>query len=112
MKKIILLVLIMIFSSGASNVIARKPNIAPENTAVTATKEDKLSEEELDLITKRVEEISRMDRSNMTVKEKRELRQELREYRDRGYGHRHWRGGIYIGGGTLIIIILLIILLA
>lgn len=114
MKRVILVVLIMIFSSGASTLMAGKPDRKSEavNTAVLAAKEDNLSAEELDRITKRVEEIRLMDKSNLTVKEKRELRQELRGYRDRGYRHGHWRGGIVIGGGTLILIIVLIILLA
>lgn len=112
MKKVILFVLIMIFSSGTSTVTAGKhdPKTA-ENSMVVATKEGKLSEEELNRITNRVEEIYRMDKSNLTAKEKRELRQELRGYRDHGYRHRG--GGVYyIGGGTLLLIILLVILLA
>ena len=114
MKRIILFVLIMTFSSGTSTVIASKHETknATENPAVTSKKENNLSEEELNRITKRVEEISRMDRSALTAKEKHELKQELRGYRDRGYGHRHRGGVIYIGGGTILLIIILVILLA
>src|ERR1035437_2192439 len=107
MKKVLLFVLIMIFSLGTSTVIASNPDprtSPPENSVVSAKTENKLSEEELNCITKRVEEISLMDKSNLTAKEKRELRQELRGYRQQGYGHggpRYGRGVYYIGGGTL-----------
>ena len=114
MKRVILFVLIMIFSSGTSTVIASKHETinATEATVVGSKKENNLSEEELNRLTKRIEEIRNMDKSNLTAKEKHELRQELRGYRDRGYGHRHGGGFIYIGGGTLLLIIILIILLA
>jgi hypothetical protein len=112
MKRLILFVLIMILSSGTSTVIARKPDPgnAPVNSVVLAKTENKLSEEEINRITKRVEEIRLMDKSKLTASEKRELRQELRGYRGRGY--RHGGGVYYIGGGTLILIIILILLLA
>lgn len=112
MKKIIIFVLIMIFSSGTSIVIASRHESknATEKSAFTTKKENNLSEEELNRITKRVEEIRNMDKSNLTAKERHELRQELRGYRD---GWHHRRGGVvFIGGGTLLLIIILIILLA
>jgi len=112
MKRVIFFVLMMILSSGTSTVIASKPHTrsAPENSVVSVKTENKLSEEELNRITKRVGEIRLMDKSNLTAGEKRELRQELRGYRERGY--RHGGGVYYIGGGTLLLIIILIILLA
>jgi len=113
MKRVILFVFIMILSLGTTTAIASKPDpkTAPENSVVSTTKEGKLSEEELNRITKRVEEIRHMDKSNLTAKEKLELRQELRGYR--GHGQRDHRGGVYyIGGGTLLLIIILILLLA
>jgi hypothetical protein len=123
MKKVLLFVLIMIFSLSTSTVIASKPDprtAPPENSVVSLKTENKLSEEELNRITKRVEEISLMDKSNLTAKDKRELRQELRGYRQRGYGqrgyghdgYRHGGGVYYFGGGSLLLIIILIILLA
>jgi len=77
--------------------------------AETATKvENRMSAEELSSMNKRVEEIRDMDKSEMSSKEKKELKNELKETkknisRDGGY--------VYIGTGTLILIILLIILL-
>ncbi len=60
-------------------------------------------------LTKRVEEIRDMDKTNMTVKEKRELKKELKGIKE---NVRRSGGNIYIGGGTLFLIIILVILLA
>jgi len=110
MKKIILFAFVIIISISASTAFAVKPDIksATEKPAIPAKTENKMSEEELSRLTKRVEEIRDMDKTNMTVKEKRELKKEVKSIkenvkRDGGY--------IYIGGGTLLLIILLIILL-
>ena len=70
--------------------------------------ENKLSAEEVSRLTKRVEEIRDMDKSNLTVTEKRELRKELRTTKE---NVRKDGGYIYISAGTVIIILLLIILL-
>ena len=110
MKKIILFAFVIIISISASTAFAVKPDTksATEKPAIPAKTENKMSEEELSRLTKRVEEIRDMDKTNMTVKEKRELKKEVKSIkenvkRDGGY--------IYIGGGTLLLIILLIILL-
>lgn len=100
----------MILSLGVSSAFAadtdkkgRKDNPArPENT------ENKLTEEEITRLTKRVEEIRDIDKSELTAKEKRELKKELREMKetvkkDGGY--------VYIGAGTLLVILLIVILL-
>jgi hypothetical protein len=49
-----------------------------------------------------------MDKTNMTVKEKRELKKEAKSIRE---NVKKDGGYLYIGGGTLLLIILLIILL-
>ncbi len=59
-------------------------------------------------LTKRVEEIRDMDKTNMTVKEKRELKKELKGIKE---NVRRNNGVVYIGTGTLILIIILVILL-
>ena len=79
-----------------------------ENTATAAKVENKLSAEELSSLTNRVEEIRDMDKSNMTVNEKRELKKELKATKE---NIRRDGGYIYIGTGTLILVIILIILL-
>ena len=104
MKKIIFFVSLMLFSLSASTVFASKSDL----TNVPAKKENKLSEEEMSRLKNRVEEIRDMDKTNLTVKEKRELRNELRAIKETV---RKDGGYIYIGGSTLLIIILIIILI-
>ena len=111
MKKTIFLVLIMIFSLSATTVFAAKtdPKTSTENPAVPIKTENKLSEEEISRLTKRVEEIRDMDKTGMTVKEKRALKKELKGIKE---NVRKSGGIIYISAGTLILIIILVLLLA
>jgi glucosamine 6-phosphate synthetase-like amidotransferase/phosphosugar isomerase protein len=74
------------------------------NAKSEAKVENKLTAEESSRLLKRVEEIRDMDKSEMTVKEKKELK-ETKENLSRRDGY------VYIGTGTLLLIILLIILL-
>jgi peptidoglycan hydrolase CwlO-like protein len=111
MKKTIFIALIMIFSLGASTAFAAKtdPKNSPDNVAVPIKTENKLSEEEVSRLTKRVEEIRDMDKTGMAVKEKRELKKELKGIKE---NVRKNGGVIYISAGTLILIIILVLLLA
>ncbi len=110
MKKINFLVLLMIFSLSASTAFAftAESKSTPENLAVPAKTENKLSEEEINRLMNRVEEIRDMDKSNLTTIEKSELRTELKTIKK---NLKENGGYVYIGVGTLIIIILLIILI-
>ena len=81
---------------------------ASDNNIATNNKENRLTDEEISRMTKRVEEISNMDRSNLTAKEKSELRKELKATKE---NIKKDGGYIYIGAGTLVLIIILIILL-
>jgi uncharacterized protein YxeA len=110
MKKILLFTLMMIFTLGASTVFAAKtdPKATTDNLAAPVKTENKLSEEELSRLTKRVEEIRDMDKTNMTAKEKRGLKKEIKEIKT---NVRKDGGGVYIGVGTLILIIILLIVL-
>ncbi len=116
MKKTVFYVLILIFSLGTPSALTAKSRHKTEsgNVAMQEKKEVKISEEELSQIAKRVEEIRQMDRSKLTAEKKRELRQELREYRERFHREGYRQGGtvIIFGGGGLVLIIVLIILLA
>jgi len=108
MKKSVLLALILLFSLGTFTAFAANtdPKNAKDNPAIPEKKENKLSEEEISHLTRRVEEIRDMDKTNMTVKEKRELRKELKEIKENVK-----RGtGIYIGVGTLLLIIIILLL--
>ena len=91
---------------SATMAFAREAN-TKDNTAAVVKTENKLSTEEVARLTKRVEEIRSMDKSEMTVAEKREMRKELR-----GIKENVRKNGevIYISGGTLLIIILIILL--
>jgi hypothetical protein len=110
MKKTILFVLMMIFSLGTSTVFATKTDskTASDKLVVPDKRENKLSEEEMSRLTKRVEEIRDMDKTTMTIKEKRELRKELKGIKE---SVKKDGGYIYIGTATLLLIIILIILL-
>jgi uncharacterized ferredoxin-like protein len=110
MKKSILFVLIMFFSLSATTAFAAKtdPKNAPDKLVVPNKTENKLSEEEISRLTRRVEEIRDMDKTNMTSKDKRELRKELRDTKE---NVRRSDGTVVIGVTTLLLIIILVILL-
>ncbi|MDP2339074.1 MAG: hypothetical protein Q8N05_21990 [Bacteroidota bacterium] len=105
MKKTIFFAIVMIFTLGATTTFANKTDL--KSNAPVAT-ENKLSSEEVSRLTSRVEEIRNMDKSEMTVSEKRELRKE-----SKGIKENVRKSGevIYISGGTLLLIILIIILI-
>jgi hypothetical protein len=110
MKKTILFLFVMFFTLSATMAFADEPEkkLTPEKTAAPAETENKISDEEIERISTRIEEIRDMDKSDMTSEERRELRKELKELRKEA---KSIDGGIYIGGGALIVIILVLILL-
>lgn len=65
---------------------------------------------EVNRITNRLEEIKAMDKSNLTSKEKRALRNEVKEMK-REQRVQSSGGGVYLSVGAIIIVILLLILL-
>jgi hypothetical protein len=107
MKKTLFFAIVMIFAFSAP-IFASETKSASDLTAVPVKTENKLSEAEASRLTKRVEEIRDMDKSDMSVKEKRELRKELKTTKE---NLRKDGGYIYISAGTVILIIILIILL-
>ncbi|MFO7922465.1 MAG: hypothetical protein R6U58_02085 [Bacteroidales bacterium] len=116
MKKIIFLVFVTLFTLSASMVFAENPDrdSDPEITGVSEEKavseetEITLSDKEIDRITERVEEIRKMDKSDLTADEKSDLKKELKDMKK---DVKKAGGAIYIGGGTLLLIIILVILL-
>ena len=108
MKKSLFFLFVMIFTLSATMAFAGNKNLKSEKSAVPAKTENTLSAEEMSRLTKRVEEIRSMDKTNMTVKEKSELRKELREIKK---NVKRSNGTIVIGGTSLLLIIILIILL-
>jgi hypothetical protein len=107
MKKMIFLVLVFIGSLSATTAFASNPK-SPEKNAIPAKTENKLSAEELNRLTRRVEEIRDMDKSNLSATEKRELRKELKAIKE---SVKKQGGYVYIGAGTIILIIILVVLL-
>lgn len=110
MKRMIFIVCFMIISLSASTVFAAKSEVKriSDNLAIPDKKENKLTDEEISRLTKRVEEIRDMDKTNMTVKEKRVMRKELKSIKE---NVKRNGGVIYIGGGTLLLIILILLLI-
>jgi len=110
MRKAIYFGILMIFTLSSTMVSAgiTDSKSASDNTKDKAKTENKLSTEELNRLTKRVEEIRSIDKSKLTVVEKRALRKELKGIKDNVKRH---DGVIYISGGALLLIILIIILI-
>ena len=104
MKKTLFFAIVLIFTMSPTFAFANKAD-RKSNSAAT---ENKLSEVELKRLTDRSEEIRNMDKSNMTVKENRELKKEARKI-DKNVAKDG--GTIYIGGATLILLIILILVL-
>ena len=106
MKKTILFALLTIFSLSAAPTFAAKSST--NTTAVPAATENKLTEEEISNYRARVEEIRGMDKSEMTVSEKKELKNELKDIKETMR-----RDGVYfyVGGSVLLIILILILIL-
>lgn len=99
---------LMIFMFSATMAFAGEVKAVSENTAAVVKTENKLSAEEVASMTKRVEEIRAMDKSELTSVEKRELRKEVK-----GIKENVRKNGevIYISGGTILLIILIVILI-
>lgn len=69
-----------------------------------------LTQEQVNEMLTRVDEIRNMDKKNLSKTDRRKLRRELRTIKHQ-VAEAHTHGGIYISAGAIIIILLLIILL-
>jgi len=110
MKKTIYFLILTIFtlSSTMAFASASDSNSEAAKSAVPVKTENKLSDEEIDTMTKRIEEIRKMDKSELTGAEKSALKSELKEMKE---NVKKAGGTIYIGGATLVLIIILVLLL-
>ena len=104
MNKSIFVVIVMMLTMSGTAVFAAE-DIAKSNTEMLAVpmSENRVMENEISNMNKRLEEIRDMDISELSAKEKKELRKELKK-KKKG-------GAIYIGGSTLLLVILLMVLL-
>ncbi len=110
MKKIMFFVLAMVFVMSSTLAFAGKNDRTAnsDKMAVPVKAENKLSDAEVERITKRVEEIRKMDKSDLTATEKSELKSELKDMKK---DVKKAGGTVYIGGATLLLIIILILIL-
>ena len=110
MKKTIFFGILLIFTLSSSIAFAgnKASKAVIENSATLVKTDNKLTAEEVAVMTARVEEIRDMDKSNMTTMEKRELKKELKAIKE---NVRKDGGVIYISVGTVLLIVLIIILI-
>ncbi|WP_319478824.1 hypothetical protein [uncultured Draconibacterium sp.] len=110
MKKAIFFVIVMILAMSSAMAFASPKDVKTdaEKSAVPVKTENKLSEAEITRLTKRVEEIRDLDKSEMNTKERKELRKELKEIKK---NVKNSGGTVVISGAALVLIIILIILL-
>ena len=102
---------IMVGLAMALSLVAFVPNTSNATSGIS--KKDKVEvtaaqAERTKVITARLYEIKAMDKSNMTVSEKKALRKEVKAMKKEA---REMSGGIYLSIGAVIIIILLLIIL-
>ncbi|WP_199140144.1 hypothetical protein [Pedobacter sp. ASV12] len=102
MKKIIYALMLVFVLGVSANTVSASENNKPK-TELTAEQKA-----QLDKIVNRVEEIRKMDKSNLTRAEKKALRKELREMKEQA---RVLDRGVYLSVGAIIIIILLLIII-
>lgn len=106
MKKIIFFVSLVVFSLSTLNGFSNSPDSKQKSeNPVAPAKENKLSDEEINRLTKRVEEIRNMDKTMLTSKEKRALRKEIKAVKTNVR-----KDDIYIISGSTLFIIILICL--
>jgi len=105
MRTKLFFVLLMVFALSAPTTFGAKSKKLVKIDKV----ETKMSEEEVTRLTNRIEEIRDMDKSDLTVTEKRELRKELKTTKE---NLRRDGGYIYVSAATVVLIVLLVILLA
>lgn len=103
MKKIVLAILMVISTVGINySAYARKSD------PVKKTEVSVKDEERAKILNDRLIEIKEMDKSSMTVTERRELRKEVKEIKEE---LAQLSGGVYLSIGAIIVILLLLILL-
>jgi len=109
MKKSVILLFMAFMSLTVTPIYANVAPVDPPKTEIKTTSEnDEAVKARMEVLTKRLEEIKAMDRSNMTRSEKRALRKEVKAIKTEMAAASN---GVYLSIGAIIIIILLLILL-
>ncbi len=110
MKKILLFTIVGALMISFSTLQAADPVKVKKDKkeSVKVNKEQKLSETEIQVLVTRIEEINNMDKSTLTAREKRDLRKEVRDIKDKVNKNAE---GIYIGGGVLLVVIIVLLVL-
>lgn len=108
MKANHLYVLLLALVLSAPTVFATSSKTTSEAAATEPKVENKMSAEEASRLTKRVEEIRDMDKSEMSSSEKKALKKELKEAKE---NIRKDGGYIVLSAGTVILIVVLMIIL-
>ena len=110
MKKNLLLGFLILFVLSTTAFAGfSDPKKESEKPAVSNTRENKLSNEELSRLTRRTE-IDNLGKTNLLNKENNSSAKNLKAAKQVEVGSRHG-GTIWIGGGALLLIIILVILL-
>ena len=103
MKKLFPFVFCAIVAMGTTTASNVNEPTTPPNTP-----ENKLSQEEVNRLTARFKEIQELDKRDMSVAEKKELRQESSQIKETLKRDGEY---IYISGAALVLIIILLIIL-
>jgi hypothetical protein len=105
MKKLKMILIAAAFLAAPLQATLRAENV----TATTANAIEADEQARAKVLLNRLDEINKMDKSNLSSPQKTALRQEVLEIRD---NLQDIYGGIYLSMGAVIIILLLILLLA
>lgn len=103
MKKIIYALALFFMLGVSANTVQAAGSPAKNKTEMTVEQQLQLK-----VITDRVEEIRKMDKSELSKDEKKALKKELKELKKKA---RAISGGVYLSVGAIIIIILLLIII-
>lgn len=107
MKKVLFLVFLLTVIWNTPNVKAGADKIkAPTPITIPRVKDRKLTDQEVQVMVNRINEIRQLDEKKLSKEEKRALRKEVKGIKNKLDG-----GYIYISGTALLIIILLLLLL-
>lgn len=113
MKRIILFTILAALFVGVNSTYAVSPlknKVIHKVEMLDPQKSEKLSDAEIQKLVARIDEIKNMDLKNLPAKERRDLRRELRDIKNKvdknadGFS-------IYLGGGVILVVIIVLLLL-